>query len=39
MIAKAKPQKSWESAMHATLETVEEAVVDELLSSILKLTD
>lgn len=25
IIAKAKPQKSWESAMHATLETVEEA--------------
>ncbi|KAI0191734.1 plasma membrane stress response protein-like protein [Xylaria flabelliformis] len=39
LISQAKPQKSWESAVQATFETVEEAVVDELLSSILKLTD
>ncbi|KAI1737301.1 calcium-activated chloride channel-domain-containing protein [Xylaria scruposa] len=39
LISQAKPQKNWESTMQATLETVEEAVVDELLSSILKLTD
>ncbi|KAI0863663.1 calcium-activated chloride channel-domain-containing protein [Xylaria cubensis] len=39
LISQAKPQKNWESAVQATFETVEEAVVDELLSSILKLTD
>ncbi|KAI0555479.1 calcium-activated chloride channel-domain-containing protein [Xylaria curta] len=39
LISQAKPQKNWESTMQATFETVEEAVVDELLSSILKLTD
>lgn len=38
LISQAKPQRNWESAK-ATFETVEEAVVDELLSSILKLTD
>ncbi|KAI0203769.1 calcium-activated chloride channel-domain-containing protein [Astrocystis sublimbata] len=38
LITSAKPQEKWD-AMKATFETVEEAVVDELLSSILSLTD
>ncbi len=40
LISQAKPQKHWDSAsIQATFDTVGEAVIDELVSTVLSLTD